>query len=297
MRQLFLSHTNECHKNQFQIYTDGSKTEDTASCSAVSLRGSRNLKLMPESSIFTAELCGILCGLQIVNAVNTNSFVLFCDSRSALQVVEHYDSTHPLISKIVTWLLRLERKGKYVQFCWCPSHVGITGNEKADQVARTAAVEDIQTCNDEIPYRDWYPIIKRKISERWSQQWQETRGNKLREIEDTIKLWNSSNSQNRKQDIILARLRIGHTKITHQFLMENRPPQYCEDCIVSLSVKHLLAECPSLEDIRLRLYPRTENGDPVNIMKTMLAERPDGSFDCDLLMTYLRQTELLNEVI
>ena len=93
MRQLFYAHASETHGDQFHIYTDGSKSEDGVGCSAVSLRGSRNMKLMTESSIFTAELCGILCGLQIVNATNRNQFVLFCDSRSALQVTEHYDST------------------------------------------------------------------------------------------------------------------------------------------------------------------------------------------------------------
>ena len=79
--------------------------------------------------------------------------------------------------------------------------------------------------------------------------------------------------------------------------MENRPPQYCEDCIVPLTVKHLLAECPSHSDIRMRLYPQAEDEDGDGIMKIMLAEKPDGDFDCGPLLTYLQQTQLMNKIV
>ena len=78
------------------------------------------MKLMKQSSIFTAELCGILCGLKIVSRIHDCEFVIFCDSRSALHVVEHYDSTHPLICKIVRWLIRLERKKQKSTFLLVP---------------------------------------------------------------------------------------------------------------------------------------------------------------------------------
>ena len=65
----------------------------------------------------------------------------------------------------------------------------------------------------------------------------------------------------------LAKLRIGLTKITHQHLIKNKPPQYCENFIVPPTVKHLLTECPSLKDIELQLYPQAENEDGDAIMK------------------------------
>ena len=89
--------------NSFCIYTDGSKSDDGVGFFAVSLRGSKRMKLMAESSIYTAELCG----LQLVNQVRRDSFVIISDSRSALQVVEHCYSTHPLIHKMVHWRHRL----------------------------------------------------------------------------------------------------------------------------------------------------------------------------------------------
>ena len=36
--------------------------------------------------------------------------------------------------------------------------------------------------------------------------------------------------------------------MTHGFLMADQP--FCDDCLVPLTVRHLLVECPSLGDLR-----------------------------------------------
>jgi len=51
----------------------------------------------------------------------------------------------------------------------------------------------------------------------------------------------------RKTEIIIKRLRIGHTHLTHGHLMKNQPPTECNLCGVILPVKHLMAECRSNE--------------------------------------------------
>jgi len=38
-------------------------------------------------------------------------------------------------------------------------------------------------------------------------------------------------------------LRIGHTNLTHGFLMANEEPPTCQTCGIELSVKHSLTEC------------------------------------------------------
>ena len=48
----------------------------------------------------------------------------------------------------------------------------------------------------------------------------------------------------------LARLRTGHTRITYGFFMSRGVEPYCDDCLVSLTVRHLLVECPSLRELR-----------------------------------------------
>ena len=44
--------------------------------------------------------------------------------------------------------------------------------------------------------------------------------------------------------MVLARLRIGHSRLTHGHLMEGREQPYCEECIVPLTVYHIVTDCP-----------------------------------------------------
>ena len=57
----------------------------------------------------------------------------------------------------------------------------------------------------------------------------------------------------RRSSIVITRLRIGHTYITHKFLMasgaERQAPQ-CSSCHVVLTVVHILVECPNFENAR-----------------------------------------------
>ena len=287
MRSYFYEHKGQYHSNEFPIFTDGSKSDEGVGCAATSYGGYRKMKLMTQSSIFTAELCGLFCGLQIANSMEHERFVIYCDSTSAIKVTDHFESTHPIIRKIIILLIKLKNRNKNISFCWSPAHVGIAGSEAADKLAASAARENTPPYNDELPYRDWYPLIREGVKDLWAAQWQRVDHNKLRQLKDTIVPWQPLN--NRKQSIILTRLRIGHTKLTHQYLMEQQHQPYCEDCIVYLTVKHLLAECPSHSDLRLQLYPESQNLSPEDTMRLMLAERQEEYFNPDRILRYLRE--------
>lgn len=48
---------------------------------------------------------------------------------------------------------------------------------------------------------------------------------------------------NRKNEMVLNRLRIGHTNLTHGFLMTKEDAKTCNKCGTRRSVKHILKEC------------------------------------------------------
>ena len=56
-------------------------------------------------------------------------------------------------------------------------------------------------------------------------------------------------------EVVLTRLRIGYTMITHSFLMEIGNMPYLKDCLVPLSVLHILAECLTYDEERRRYSP------------------------------------------
>ncbi|MPC66277.1 hypothetical protein E2C01_060424 [Portunus trituberculatus] len=47
--------------------------------------------------------------------------------------------------------------------------------------------------------------------------------------------WTNTHIRDRRTQIVLARLRIGHTYLTQSYLLTRDPPPYCDDCQVPLT--------------------------------------------------------------
>ena len=61
-------------------------------------------------------------------------------------------------------------------------------------------------------------------------------------------------SENRKEDVILTRLRIGHSRLTHKhYLLGEKIPE-CIPCDCLLTIKHVLMECIDTADIRKQYF-------------------------------------------
>ena len=111
------------------------------------------------------------------------------------------------------------------------------------------------------------------VSSLWQKRWDKEVGNKLHAIMPQIDEKYYSGCTNRKDEVILNRLRIGHTRLTHSFKMENRPhPPLCDQCEGDheLTVKHILIECNFLKIIRRRHYYVTDLN---QLFKTVSSKR------------------------
>ena len=104
-------------------------------CQRVSLSD----RIEDDSSIFTAELEAIDAALDLISECKDHKkFVIFSDSKSALESIQNQISKNPLVIHILDRLQLLKNSSYSIKFCWIPSHVGIRGNEKADQKAKAA---------------------------------------------------------------------------------------------------------------------------------------------------------------
>ena len=65
--------------------------------------------------------------------------------------------------------------------------------------------------------------------------------------------------------------------------MEDTHVRHFGDCLVPLTVAHVLAECPTWKDVRLRLFPQCRQLAATNTPKEMLAEQSDRSYNIDPL--------------
>lgn len=272
-RAIFLEHFND-HLNAIPVFTDGSKSDDGVGFGVVFPSFCRGGSLPSVASVFTAELSAIVLALRIIFTLPVNSFMIFSDSRSALSALESFTlSVNPLVLSAVEWLYLLNNRGYHVGFCWVPGHVGVDGNERADRHAREAAARPAP--DSPVPCTDMFPAVRVAILHSWQERWNEQGvTTKIGEITRTVsRPWSYADVRDRRSQTALTRLRTGHTRLTHSYLMSREAQPYCDDCLVPLTVRHLLVECPSLGDLRVRYLSQCQGEDGVFRLSLILGER------------------------
>ena len=270
IRSIFMEHVVE-HRDSTLIFTDGSKSDAGVGYGVSSTIFNRKGALPTVASNFTAELHGILAAVEKIATLDHGNFTIFCDARSVLQALGIFNPTNPLVLKILQWVHIHECRNIQIKFCWVPAHVNVSGNEKADELAKSAATELLpRRCP--LPCCDFFPSIRHANRNVWQQRWDDVGPNKMREITRKIAPWRYSRMP-RRWETALCRLRIGHTRLTHDYLMAGRSnPPFCDDCLVPLTVRHLLVECPSLGELRERFLSGSRSGDGSYILAEILGE-------------------------
>ena len=191
-----------------------------------------NLKTEGQSE---TALCYVEVGTEDLHLILT-------DSLSSLLALRSFNPRHPFVHDILSRLTSLDQAGKSVQFCWVPSHVGIAGNERADVAARRAASAP-HTRRLPLPARDFYPAVGLFVHSQWQNSWDAQSRNKLRELKSTLEPRQSSLRESRRHEVVLCRLRVGHTYGTHGYLLRGEDRPMCLACNVPITVAHVLLTC------------------------------------------------------
>ena len=58
----------------------------------------------------------------------------------------------------------------------------------------------------------------------------------------------------RAEEVVITRLRIGHTKATKSHILSRGPPTTCHHCGQTLTIEHMLLECAVLQECRDEYY-------------------------------------------
>ena len=66
--------------------------------------------------------------------------------------------------------------------------------------------------------------------EEWQTSWNNSIGNKLFVIKPTIGEYQSVVPNIGKEEVVLARLRLGHTRVTHSYLLQGEVQPQCVGC-------------------------------------------------------------------
>lgn len=120
------------------------------------------------------------------------------------------------------------------------------------------------------PGHDIRSAITRGAHRTWYLQWLSNRDIFLRKIKTDIGQW--KDRKDRKEQKIISRLRVGHTRITHSHYISANPKPTCTICSTPLTVEHILVNCPQYEATRVNLNLHTSirnilQNDPVEEIK------------------------------
>ena len=132
--------------------------------------------------------------------------------------------------------------------------------------------------------RSFKPFINEYISDKWQTIWNGAKFDKLREVEPIVKRPKAIHKLSRREEIVLARLRIGHTRITHSYLLKREDEPKCIGCDTPFTVKHFLLECTDFAAERISCFQ-------ANNLKELFKDVPVGK-----ILSFLRQVNLFYKI-
>jgi len=184
-----------------------------------------NKRLRISASVFTAELNAILAFLShLTHRSPRHNYLLLTDSFSSLQAIWDLESTNLITQPIVLQILSTIQSS--VIFIWIPGHIGNPQDDRVDQAAKEAT--RFPKILDPTPASlyDLKNLYRHRILDSWHNLWKNLHHDEPRMIKHKPEPWFSAIRNSRHEEVILARLRIGHTRLTHSYLLQglHAPP-------------------------------------------------------------------------
>ncbi|XP_045504439.1 uncharacterized protein LOC123701072 [Colias croceus] len=249
-----------------QIFTDGSKIEGKVGAALTWWDKGKEtrystFRLESHNTVFQSEMYALYRAVKMARSSKAKTVNIMSDSRSSLELLKNPCVTHQLALEIKKLIAETRAEDREVRLFWLRAHVGTPGNERADQLAKKAALTK-KTAPDysKVPLS----YIKRKIREVTIQKWQQryessTTGSVTKAFLPTV----SSARRVLKDTTLtptLVQVLTGHggfAAYLHRFNLIDSPSCVC-DSSCHETIWHILFECPRFGGDRLSLEIQTQ---------------------------------------
>ena len=274
------------YKEYKQIFTDGSKIESSTGSGVWSENFKLQSKLPKYCTVFTAELYAIYAAVSYIKNMS-GKFIILTDSLSAVKTLQSFNATnHYLVSWIKNLLINCVKPNIVIE--WVPSHMYISGNERADELARRALDLD---CINNIPpsKQEMYSLVHDHYMKSWQTEWSRL-DSKLIEFKPMLSPVKYVDLP-RSSQVALSRLRLLKTRLCIRRYIRNVDEDLlsCPTCNVPLSLSHVIVECPTNADHRINLVNHFQSSNESLSLSTIV--RPNTP--CHLITEFLLSADLL----
>jgi ribonuclease HI len=251
----------------WRAYTDGSKMEDhigSGFCIYENNTEKANLSLYlgQKASVYQAELVAISRAAQDLGSMVSlgDEVTILSDSRSAVQAVCKETHTSKTELKCIKSINNLSMLA-HVTIRWVKAHVGIPGNEKADDYAKKGVLERDSTELEIVPpsISNFKNELEEKLIAEWNQRWfQQTKCRQTKLFYPEIDLKKSQELIQLPRDQLsrIIRITTGHNFMNrHKAIIDNSLTNKCRLCQQNKEdSEHIVAECEPLWRIRLEAF-------------------------------------------
>ena len=239
-------------------YTDGSKTPDGVGSGVYSRHPTTeiSMSLGKIPTVFQAEVTAIeICVRECLDKkYEHKNILILSDSQAGIKALESNRINSKLVWSCLQSLITLSQSNK-VTLMWVPGHMGIKGNEKADEMARKGSAIDfigpgpacmVPMCTIKLMNQE---LMMNQMNDRWRVNPHKNKfiTNYSKERSEELLKMNSN------QIRIIVGLLTGHCKLNkHLKTMRLTQDSLCRFCRREAETsEHILCDCEVLERRRM----------------------------------------------
>ncbi len=101
-------------------------------------------------------------------------------------------------------------------------------------------------------------MICDRIYQRPQEEWDTLPHNTPHNIKPKLEYWHTTSRRIRSEEVALARLRMGHTNLSHSYILSHTTKPICPYCHthVFLSLSHIISECYAFDHYRYKFFSK-----------------------------------------
>lgn len=183
--------------------------------------------------------------------------MLICSVFFSIQSV-HSNTREDILFEVLMAVTRIHQQGGRAQFMWVPAYCGVSGNEKADTLAKRALRKQGVEMRLKSSKSEAKSVVRRQLLNEWQKWWDMgATGRHLYQMKKEVRESRVQGSY-RREEIVITRLRLGHSGLNKTLhLIGKHGSGQCEVCQEEEeTVEHAIVQCMGYNAQRMVMKER-----------------------------------------